>query len=195
MFSEEQAQNLSDSELVKLSLQNQYNFIHIINRYTNKLLSYIIRISGVSKDEAEDILQEVFIKVYINLNDFDTSLKFSSWIYRITYNQVVSLYRKKQSSGELKNIVIDDNLINVLSDEFNINISIDLGYKKKIIQEVFSKMKSDYRDILILKFLEEKSYNEISDILQKPLGTVGTMVNRAKKQFKEIIEKENINIF
>src|SRR3989339_1384271 len=87
----------TDEELVSLSLQNQDNYLFLIRRYQDKLLRYIQRISNVSLEDAEDILQEVFIKVYYKLNDFDPDLKFSSWIYRITHNQVISHYRKTQA--------------------------------------------------------------------------------------------------
>ncbi|PIZ73055.1 hypothetical protein COY06_05820, partial [Candidatus Peregrinibacteria bacterium CG_4_10_14_0_2_um_filter_41_8] len=65
-----------------------------MQRYEGRLLAYINRLINVSNGEAEDILQEVFIKTYQNLNGFDLNLKFSTWVYRITYNQVISFFRK-----------------------------------------------------------------------------------------------------
>ncbi|MCD4760742.1 hypothetical protein K8R42_02475, partial [bacterium] len=67
---------LSDTDLVKLVLKDQENFSYLIKRYQSKLLRYIRRISGLNIEDAEDVLQDVFIKVYQNLNSFDTSLKF-----------------------------------------------------------------------------------------------------------------------
>jgi len=70
---------LNDAELVALTLENQSYFIHIVNRYRAKLASYLRRISGLGPEDLEDVLQEVFIKIYLNLNDFDQDLKFSTW--------------------------------------------------------------------------------------------------------------------
>ncbi len=83
----------TDIELVRLTLTNQENFLYLVNRYDKKLLKFIQRISGLRLEDAEDLLQEVFIKVYQNLNDFDQDLKFSSWIYRIARNQAICYYR------------------------------------------------------------------------------------------------------
>ena len=93
----------TDEELVKLALQKQEHFVYLINRYQHKLLRYIKRISNFSVEETEDILQEVFIKVYRNLEGFDQSLKFSSWIYRIAHNQTISHFRKSRAGPNLVN--------------------------------------------------------------------------------------------
>ena len=81
-------ENLSDLQLVKLSLKDHQNFRYLVERYEPLLLRYMRRIANVSKEEAEDLLQEIFIKVYKNLNGFDQKLKFSSWIYRIAHNEI-----------------------------------------------------------------------------------------------------------
>ena len=85
----------TDNELVKLSLDNSDHFSCLTSRYEDKLLHYIMRISKFRKEDAGDILQDVFVKTYYNLNDFDEKLKFSSWIYRIAHNQAVSEIRKR----------------------------------------------------------------------------------------------------
>jgi len=96
MINKEACEKKEDSELVELSLKKQDYFYCLILRYQEKLLRYIRRISASSKEDAEDILQEVFMSVYKNLNDFDNSLKFSSWIYRIAHNKTVSHWRKQK---------------------------------------------------------------------------------------------------
>ena len=101
-------QNLSDAELVKLSLANQNDFLYLVDRYKGKLMNYIRRLTNINDDDAEDILQEVFIKVYLNLNDFNADLKFSSWIYRITHNQVISNHRRLKARPEGYAVNIDD---------------------------------------------------------------------------------------
>lgn len=184
---------LSDTDLVKLVLKDQENFSYLIKRYQSKLLRYIRRISGLNIEDAEDVLQDVFIKVYQNLNSFDTSLKFSSWIYRITHNQVISNFRKKQARPQ--EISGDNELIlnNIVSD-LDMGRDIDLGYARENIDKILNSLDIKYREVLVLKFLEEKEYKEISDILKKPMGTVATLLNRAKKQFREKLVQSDIKL-
>jgi len=182
-----------DEELVPLILQNQDDFLYIVRRYEEKLSRYITRISGLPKEDVEDLLQDVFIKVYQNLNDFDTSLKFSSWIYRIAHNETISNYRKTKSRPQSVSYDDEPALANQLASKTDFIKEIEKEYDAKVIRQVLSKMDKKYREVLVLKFLEEKDYNEISDILQKPIGTVGAMINRGKAQFKKIVVRNKIN--
>ena len=184
-------QTKTDEELVVLTLENSGYFACLIEKYEKKLLRFIRRISGVNIQDAEDILQEVFIKVYKNLNSFDDNLKFSSWIYRITRNYVISEFRKKKSKGEV--FLIDEEW-NIFVSDLNIETEIDKEIDKEILLKVLDKIDIKYREALVLKFLEGYDYKEISDILKKPIGTVGTLVNRAKKKLRQEIEKQNIKL-
>ncbi|MDD5731840.1 MAG: sigma-70 family RNA polymerase sigma factor [Patescibacteria group bacterium] len=183
-----------DEEIVKLILKNQDNFVYIVRRYEDKLSRYIKRISGLEKEDVEDLLQDVFIKVYQNLNDFDTSLKFSSWIYRIAHNETISNYRKMKSRPVGVSYDDDPALANQLASKSDFVKEIEKEYDAKVIRKVLAKMDKKYREVLILKFIEEKDYNEISDILQKPIGTVGAMINRGKAQFKKVVVRNKIEI-
>lgn len=174
-----------DEELVAMTLENQSFFLYLMKRYEQKLLRYIMRISNTSNEEAEDILQDIFIKVYKNLNGFDPDLKFSSWIYRITHNEVINNFRKNKARPQGNSVTIDDEMINKLRSGIDIEKKIDQEYLKKNIYKILEKIDIKYREILILKFMEEKDYKEISDILKKPMGTVATLINRAKNKFKE----------
>ncbi|MGA2666745.1 MAG: RNA polymerase sigma factor [Patescibacteria group bacterium] len=180
----------SDEKIVQLSLSDKENYLHLMRRYEPKLLRYIFRITNCSREDAEDILQEVFIKAYQNLNDFDQSLKFSSWIYRICHNEVISHWRKLNNSP--KNVELFDNDIK-LSSNAPIYKELDIKLNKEKIDEVLKKLPIKYRDVLVLRFFEEKDYGEIADILKSPLGTVGTLISRAKKVFKEAAQKNKIN--
>ncbi|MDD5489902.1 MAG: sigma-70 family RNA polymerase sigma factor, partial [Candidatus Moranbacteria bacterium] len=87
MIEKENCREKTDEEMVALTLKNQDYFACLVERYEPKLMRYIRRISAATQEDAEDLLQDVFVKVYRNLNDFDQKLKFSSWIYRIAHNQ------------------------------------------------------------------------------------------------------------
>lgn len=182
----------SDAELVELSLRNQDNFLYLIKRYEPKLLRYIRRISNVPLEDAEDLLQEVFIKVYCKLNDFERDLKFSSWIYRITHNQVISNYRKLKARPQTVFLDPESDFIESIASDLDIEKEVDLSFFKKNIFQILNKLDKKYKEVLILKFLEEKDYREISDILKKPMGSVATLINKGKKNFKKELNKQNI---
>ena len=186
----------SDLTLVKLTLANPDDYVFLVERYEAKLLRYIRRITNVSVPEAEDLLQNVFLKAYQNLNDFDPKLKFSSWIYRIAHNEVISNWRKKSARAEEVNLDEKD-----MEAFFTAAFSFDSAQDKtaseeldakilsKKVHEILSRLPIKYREVLILRFIEEKDYAEISDIIRKPGGTVATLIARAKKAFKQIAER------
>ncbi len=186
-------ENISDEELVEKSLQDIDYFACIYERYEKKLTQYILRISSFSFEEAEDVLQESFIKAWKNLNEFDGNLKFSSWIYRIVHNTTITEWKKSQSKGQDKKQDIDEELFQNLPSSLNIEKEADQKFNNKNIRKILQLMPEKYREVLILKFLEEKDYQEISDILKKPDGTVATLINRAKKSFYETAKQENIS--
>jgi len=163
-----------------------------MQRYEGRLLAYINRIINVSNGEAEDILQEVFIKTYQNLNGFDLNLKFSTWVYRITYNQVISFFRKNKKHTTNLTDKDSEALILNIADELNLKQAVAQKIDAKLIREAISDLDSKYRDVLVLKFLEDKDYNEISDIIKKPVATVGTLINRAKNKIKEALKQYDL---
>ncbi len=86
----------TDEQLVEESLKDKNNFALLVERYERRLLRYIKRLTGYYNHHAEDIVQEVFIKIYKNLNNIDTSLSFSSWAYRIAHNESINHLRSKK---------------------------------------------------------------------------------------------------
>jgi RNA polymerase sigma-70 factor (ECF subfamily) len=182
----------SDEELALLSVENQNYFMCLMQRYESKLLKYIKIISGLKLEDCEDLLQDVFIKTFMNLRGFSPDLKFSSWIYRITHNHVISNYRKIKSRGvevyESEDQPIWDNLVS----DLDASQEADLSLLKSHISKILDQVDVNYREVLILRFWEDKDYQEISDILQKPVNTVGTLLNRAKKQFLKISKNYNL---
>ncbi len=176
----------TDNELVKLSLEDPDHFLCLIKRYEDSLLRYIIRISKFSREDAEDVLQDVLIKTYYNLNDFDKELKFSSWIYRITHNEAVSAIRKKVVRPQIS---LEAEDLEIFGDVFDIEKDLDNTLDRKVIDEALSKLDEKYREVLVLRYLDEKDYVEIADILKKPVSTVGNLILRGKKLFKQEYEK------
>lgn len=183
---------LEDLELVRLSLENSDKFSYIINRYQEKLARYLRRLGVRNEEDVKDLLQDIFLKVYLNLNEFDQSLKFSSWIYRVAHNQAISSYRKKQVRPESHSFPIDSIGFDILADGIALDEISDKHLRQELISEALEKISIKHREILVLKFFEDKSYEEISDILKKPTGTVASLINRAKKSLKNSLPENKI---
>ncbi len=190
MIAEDEYQDKSDEEIVEMTLEHHRHLQVLIDRYSEKLIRYIHRSTRVSQEEAEDILQESFIKAYYNLNSFDPSLSFSSWIYRIVHNQVVSQHRKKSVRPQGNAIDVDQEVVEQMADDFEVLDDIDRGYLRDHLTEILDQMDLKYREVLVLKYFQGKSYEEISDIVKKPPGTIATLLNRAKKHAHKLIEEQ-----
>lgn len=187
---------MTDEDLVKYSLQHEDAFYPLMKRYEPVLLRYIHRMTQVSQEEAEDLLQEIFIKVYRNLNGFDTNLKFSTWVYRIAHNEIISQYRKNRQTRFSVEPDGDDEETRSLAAFMSNTLDVESRYidieKAKAVRNALGKLPSKYRDILVLHYFEELSYSEISDILKKPPGSVATLLNRARTKFKKIAEQHKL---
>ncbi len=191
MLEKENILNKTDQELVKLALEEKEYYIYLMQRYEGKLKRYIMRLLGGRQEDADDILQEVFIKVYKNLNDFDLDLKFSSWIYRIAHNETITFLRKINRRPTTYNFEIDAVKVKTLKEDLDIGKEID---KKKLAEDVLkiiATLDKKYQEVLLLRYIEDKDYREISDILKKPQGTVATILKKAKELFKEKILNDN----
>ncbi|HBM45819.1 MAG: RNA polymerase, sigma-24 subunit, ECF subfamily [Parcubacteria group bacterium GW2011_GWF2_38_76] len=175
-------EKLSDEAIVERVRKSDQEFYSVImKRYQDRLMRYA---GGLikDKDKATDIVQSSFIKAFINLNGFDTNKKFSSWIYRIVHNETMNLIDKNQKEA-------------VFPDGFDVESGEDIekDFEKKEIKEKIEKCLADmpvlYSEPLSLYYLDEKSYEEISDILQIPMGTVATRISRAKLLMKKLCQK------
>jgi len=170
----------SDEEIVKKVIAgDKLAYENIIERYQAKLVRYV---SYLLKDntEAEDVVQDTFIKAYMNLNSLNLSKKFSSWIYRIAHNESVNkLIKRKWIS-------------NFDFELFSTDLSVEEHFEKEEIKNwialCLDKVDIKYKEPLVLYYLEDKSYDEISTILRIPVGTVGTRINRGKKLLKTICQ-------
>lgn len=176
---------LTDEELAALSVSDTVYFGELIKRYSDTLMRYVLRRSHATKEEAEDIVQNSFIKMYRNINDFDSTLKFSSWAYRITHNETIDWYRKKQSRPQLYIGNEDENIFDSIASDINIEKEIISKEIKKEIEDIIQTLDPKYQEIISLRFFEDKNYDEIADILQIPPGTVAIRLSRAKKLLKE----------
>ena len=172
--------NISDNTLsIQLQSGDLTALTTLISRYEKPLLRYAIHLGCT---DPEDSVQETVIKMYQNLNSYDPSRKFSSWLYRLAHNHTISRLRSRHLTLPFADY-IDSWLVGSANDPLDNLTSISE------LEHCLPKLAPHYRAPLTLHYLEDKSYQEISDILRLPLGTVSARINRAKKILRSICKK------
>jgi RNA polymerase sigma-70 factor (ECF subfamily) len=173
----------TDEEVVEQVRQNNAeDYAEIIKRYQKKLLRYAQYLVN-DPALAEDAVQESFIKAFINLNHFNTKKRFSSWIYRIVHNEVMTLVSRQKHTQPAK-------MIATIADDLDLEDELIRSELITHARECLAKIEILYRVPLLLYFFEEKTYAEISDILRIPISTVGTRIRRAKILVRNICQKK-----
>ena len=179
--------NLSDEQLVqKIRSEDSELYAEIVKRYQQGLYRYLRYLTNQSA-EAEDLIQDVFIKAYRNLFGFDIRRKFSSWIYRIAHNEGVNYLKK---AARRKDVSLEYLDFTVPAPNDCSENQLTREEIKRKIQKCLGELKPKYRDPLVLYYFEEKSYQEISDILRVPRGTVGTLISRGRSILKAIYQEK-----
>ncbi len=184
--------DLSDAALIEMAQkENREIYSELFKRYQRKLFVYIYRLTR-DRSETEDILQNVFIKTYKNIHKFDLTRKFSSWIYRIAHNEAVNHLKRKSKRYLLswEDVTTSKDQLDTASSEESME---DLWLHEEITQEIdeaLRKLPKQYKQILYMRYFKEYSYQQIGKVLGKPVNTVGTIINRAKKKLLAIVKKE-----
>lgn len=186
---------ISDEELIQQARADKEALGLLIERYESSLLRYIRRLGVRDEDDMVDILQNTFIKVYRNLNEFDTSLRFSSWIYRIAHNETMSWFRKRHVRPEGHLVDNSDDVLELMEgSEWNGEEHISSVENSAVLADAIASLEEKYREVVVLRFFEHKEYDEISDILQIPIGSVGTLLHRAKRKIRDSIDTKRLNV-
>ncbi|WP_430789177.1 RNA polymerase sigma factor SigW [Virgibacillus flavescens] len=167
---------------------DQAAFEDVVTFYQHKIYQHCYRMLG-NAHEAEDIAQEAFIRAYINIDSYDLNRKFSTWLYRIATNLTIDRVRKRKPDYYLDAEVKGSDGLNMYSQLESDNLLPEeevenLELKSYIHQEI-SELPPKYRSIIILRYLEEFSLQEISDILDIPLGTVKTRIHRGREALRK----------
>jgi RNA polymerase sigma-70 factor, ECF subfamily len=168
----------SDEDIARIVQSGDIEaFGELVTRYEAKLKRYARKFLSREED-VEDLVQEVCIKAYTNIQSFDPSLRFSPWIYRIAHNTFVNELKKKSrySTG-----IFDADVVLPLlpARETADALALDTEIRHEI-DEVLETLPPKYREVIVLYYFEDISYQEMSDILQIPVTTVGVRMTRAR---------------
>lgn len=175
----------SDKELM-LKFQNgdELAYNELVNRYKNKLLNFIYRYFG-SKDDAEDILQETFIKLYYKKDYYKPISEFSTWIYTIAANlsKTELRKRKRRKTSQLSEMGVENKEFDIRYED-DTDLEINTEYNEHEINKAIQDLDTPFRTAFILRDIQELSYEEISKITEVPLGTIKSRINRARIQLQ-----------
>lgn len=176
----------TDEELARLAQgNNQDAFGVLMERYQERLLRYGRRFLS-DQGHIEDMVQDVFIKTYQNIQSFDATRRFSSWIYRIAHNTFVNALRKKHREPL---VFIDfDALVTHPADERDLAQDVDRKDMLELIRSGLEELQPAYKEIIVLYYLEELGYQEIADVLRIPIGTVGVRLRRGREALKKKVD-------
>jgi len=178
-----EAQRLTDEEIAKRMQQGELElYEELVKRYQKKLINYA-RTIVYDEDAAVDVVQDGLIKGYKKINSFDTSKKFSSWIFRIIHNQGIDYIRKHKREVAVRD---QEWILDSVPTKEDREEELEQKMLKVEMHKCIQALPVDYRTVITLYYLEEKSYSEISDILRIPAGTVATRLSRGKKALAAI---------
>ena len=157
---------------------NPLAFEILYDRYFRKLAAYARSFLGDGQ-QAEDTVQEVFLKIVENPRQFDLSRRFSTWVYTITGNACKNILRNE----ERRNRILELNVKPVVSQAPEQGNNLDAGYLKKQVRQVYDGLSEKEKNIFVLRFEQELSIKEISEILGIPEGSVKSGLFYLLKKF------------
>jgi len=190
----EELRAMEDGGVVAAFLSGEERaFPEIVNRYQTRLLNFVYRSTG-DREKAEDLVQEVFIRVYRHLHSFDPMKKFSTWIYTIAANLAKNELRNRSRHplvlfggmtmtwpGEERPLELEDTS----------SRPDDLFRKRQLyelVEEATARLSAHHREVFVLRDVEGKSYEEIAEITGAKVGTVKSRLSRARQSLADIIK-------
>jgi RNA polymerase sigma-70 factor (ECF subfamily) len=182
----------NDSDLINRAKSgDSKSYDKLLKKYKNSVYSLVLRMVRNSQ-EAEDLTQEAFIKAFNSLASFNEEYAFSTWLYKIATNNCIDFFRKRklQTYSLDKPIQYKDSEIqhDIPDPDLNPEKSIMASERNKLIKEAINKLPEKYHRAIVLRHSEEKSYEEIAEILGLPLGTVKARIFRAREMLNKTLK-------
>ena len=178
--------NYTDERLMSLFQAGDENaYIVLVNRYKDKLINFIYHYLKDS-ESAEDVVQETMIKLYQKKHYYKEIAKFSTWLYTIAKNLANTELRKRKNRKTtlLSQFSNDDKTYEIPSDDLEIGQQVQTDVVNEIIKDAVNQLSEKFKIVIILRDIQEISYEEISEIIGVPIGTVKSRINRARLQLQ-----------
>ncbi len=176
----------TDEELMaKFQSGNQDAYIELVNRYKDRLINFVYPYLG-DFDRSEDIVQDTMLKVYTKKHYYKEIAKFSTWIYTIAKNLANSDYRKtkRRKTKNFSQISKETEIPYLKSSDLDIALQYENEFNGNKINMAIEKLPKHFKSVIILRDIQEISYDEISLIMELPIGTVKSRINRARLQLR-----------
>ncbi len=189
----ENEKRLEDKRLIESALSgDEKAFEGLLNKYRNLVFSIMLKMVR-NKQEAEDLTQEAFMKAFSSLATFNDEFAFSTWLMKIASNNCIDFLRKRKlkTYSIHEPIKYKDEKIEFEIPDYEPGPERKLlqGEKSRMIEEAINELPERYRYVIILRHKEEKSYEEISEIMDLPLGTVKAQIFRAREILNKKLKK------
>ncbi len=181
----------SDIDLIRSAKRgNSTAFDELVVRYQQQIYYSIIRIV-LNKEDANDVVQDTFIKAYSNLERFDERYRFYTWIYRIAVNTALNLIQKKKNREDYGEHRDEDDQYNPPDTKNTEHVYEQIEFQEHV-QNALDQLSPDMRSVFVLRVYDELSYKEIADVMDISLGTVMSRLNRARNSLKKYLEKSKV---
>jgi len=187
--------SISDEDLIeKFQRGDLYAYDAIVKRYKDQLLNFVFRFLG-NQEEAEDVVQETFLRVYRKRHAYQRVAKFSTWIYTIAGNLARTELRRRNRRRffSLSSLGVEDKEYEISDEMLSPERHTNTVLSEEIIQKEINRLSPKFREVIILRDIQELSYEEVSKIIRVPIGTVKSRVNRARLRLqgrlKHLLEK------
>ena len=176
----------SDEQLMLLFQGGNENaYIELVNRYKDKLINFIFNYLG-DIESSEDVVQETMIKLYQKKHYYKEIAKFSTWLYTIAKNLANTELRKRKQRKTtlLSQFSKDDKMYDLPSNDNEVGQEIQTEIVSKIIREAVDQLSEKFKTVITLRDIQQLSYEDISEIIDVPIGTVKSRINRARLQLQ-----------
>ena len=181
----------SDQQLIERVLDGDASaFEHLFNRYRDSIQQLYLQKTGGNLDDSNDLLQETFVKVYLNLQRYSTQYTFGQWIYTIARNTFIDYVRRKRDDTVSIDILRETSGISTWNEP-NPEERLITHQNRDRIKVFLDHMSPRYKELIELRFFKEYSYEEIASHLNLPMGTVKTQIHRAREQLCRFILKDS----
>ncbi|HSQ34914.1 MAG TPA: sigma-70 family RNA polymerase sigma factor [Candidatus Binatia bacterium] len=184
-----------DQILIKKALKGDKRaFEALMRKYEKKIFSFVLRMVR-NEETAIDLTQDFFIKVFTVLDKYNFEYKFSTWAYRICYNQVIDHIRKNQSQVRS----LDDDSVSAKDMLDSENVSRSDGFQnlsqeetRVYIWQMVENIPAKFRELILMRYIQELKYEEIAQITELPVGTIKNRIFKAKEILKKEMEKDGL---
>jgi RNA polymerase sigma-70 factor (ECF subfamily) len=183
-MSDTEKKQIEEIRLLKMISGDTAAFEEVLSLYEKAIFNHLLRLTN-NPDDASDLLQETFIRLYNNRSKIDITSNFKNWLYKVATNVAYDYFRKKKRENLIS--LDDDSVAETIQGEISYN-NLEQEITERDLEHALGQLRASYRNILLLYYKERFSYEEIVPILKLPINTVKTHLRRARNELSELLK-------